>query len=209
MKHKSFVPLMITGLSLLLTVGCASTTPSSRFYTLSSISNPEPKEGQSLTQGRTIGLGPIRFPDYLDHSGIVTRTGSNTLEIAEFDLWAGSLKEDFTRVLLQNLFVLMGNDKIVLYPYSSTLPTNFRVLLSVNRFDGNLGDKVYLDVGWVILEGIDKKEGVSQVSRIVESVNGSDYRDLIAAQSRAVERLSRDIAKALKESPVPAPAPGK
>jgi uncharacterized lipoprotein YmbA len=201
MKHKSFVSVMILGLSLLVLMGCASTTPPSRFYTLNSISSPEPQQGQSLTQGRTIGLGPIRFPDYLDRPGIVTRTGNNTLEIAEFDLWAGSLKEDFTRVLLQNLFILLETDKIILYPYSSTLPTNLRVLLSVTRFDGNLGDKVFLDAGWIILEGPDKKEGVSQMSRIVEPVNGPDYEALTAAQSRAVERLSREIAKALKANP--------
>jgi uncharacterized protein len=207
MKPNPFISVMILGLSLLLLLGCASTSPPARFYTLNSISSSEAPFEKSLTQGRTIGLGPIRFPDYLDHPGIVTRTGNNTLDIAEFDLWAGSLKEDFTRVLLQNLFTLLGNDKIVLYPYSSTLPTSLRVLLSVTRFDGTLGDKVYLDAGWIILEGPDKKEGISQMSRIVEPVNGDDYRALTAAESRAVERLSRDIAKALKAGP--APAPGK
>jgi uncharacterized protein len=208
MEKKYAVPaiLIVFSLSLLMIGGCASTPPA-RFYTLSALSSPEKApEVQSLTQGRIIGLGPIRFPDYLDRRGIVTRTSSNTLNIAEFHLWAGSLKEDFTRVLLENFYLLMGNDKIVLYPFGPVIAPGLRVLLNVTRFDGDLGDKVFLDAGWIILEGPEKKEGISQISRITEPVNGSDYSSLAAAQSRAVERLSREIAKVLQALPAPSSA---
>lgn len=203
MEKKYRVPaiLIVFGLSLMMAGGCAS-TPSPRFYTLSPLSSEgKAPEVQPLTQGRTIGLGPIRFPDYLERHGIVTRTSSNTLNIAEFHLWAGSLKEDFTRVLLENLYLLMGNDRIILYPYGSIIPPGHRILLNVIRFDGDLGDRVYLDVGWTILEGPEKKEGIGQISRITEPVNGSDYASLAAAQSRALGRLSREIAKALQTVP--------
>lgn len=201
--------LIVFGLILLMLGGCASTPPS-RFYTLSALAGPEKfPETQTLTQGRTIGLGPIRFPDYLDRRGIVTRTGSNTLEIAEFHLWAGSLKDDFTRVLLENLYLLLGNDKIVLYPYGPAILPNLRVLMNVIRFDGDLGDRVVLEVGWLILEGEGKKEGFSQMSRIIEPVGGSDYAALAAAESRALERLSREIAKALQALPATTGGPAK
>ena len=144
MKKKSLVRSVLIGvsLSLLLGWGCAS-SPASRFYTLSPLSGPvKAKAEQSLSQGPTIGLGPIRFPDYLDRPGIVTRSGGNTIEIAEFDLWAGSLKDDFIRVLAENLSILLETDKMVLYPYIGVVPIDFRIGMNLIRFEGAPGGEV-------------------------------------------------------------------
>ena len=145
MKKNSLVRSVLIGvsLSLLLAWGCAS-SPASRFYTLSSLSGPvKAKADQTLSQGPTIGLGPIRFPDYLDRPGIVTRSSGNTIEIAEFDLWAGSLKDDFIRVLAENLSILLETDKMVLYPYIGVIPIDFRIGMYLNRFEGTPGGEVF------------------------------------------------------------------
>jgi uncharacterized protein len=208
MKKKSLVRLVLIGVSfsLLMGWGCAS-SPASRFYTLNSLSVPaKAKAERSLSQGPTIGLGPIRFPDYLERPGIVTRGSGNTIEIAEFDLWAGSLKDDFMRVLAENISILLETDKILVYPYIGAIPIDFRIAMNLNRFEGAPGGHAVLEATWVILEGPDKKEGVVQKSRITESVSGSDYQALVAAQSRAVEKLSREIARAIQSLPAPSPA---
>jgi uncharacterized lipoprotein YmbA len=190
----------------LMSWGCAS-SPASRFYTLSSLSGPvKASAGQPLGKGPTIGLGPIRFPDYLDRPGIVTRGSGNLIEIAEFDLWAGSLKDDFLRVLAENLSILLETDKMLLYPYIGVVPLDFRIGMNLNRFEGTPGERVVLDATWVVLEGPDKKEGVVQKSQITETVSGSDYQALVAAQSRAVEKLGREIAKAIQALPAPSAA---
>lgn len=203
MKNKSLVRSALIGvsLSLLLGWGCAS-TPASRFYTLSSLSGPvKANPEQPLSQGPTIGVGPIRFPDYLDRPGIVTRSSGNTIEIAEFDLWAGSLKEDFIRTLAKNLSILLETDKIIFSPYSGLPPQDFRIGMNLNRFEGTPGGEAVLEATWAIMVGPDKKEAVIQKSQITEPVAGSDYQALVAAQSRAVERLSREIAKAIQALP--------
>ena len=200
MKKNSLVRFALIGvsLSLLLGWGCAS-TPASRFYTLSPLSGPvKAKADQPLSQGPTIGLGPIRFPDYLDRPGIVTRSSGNTIEIAGFDLWAGSFKDDFMRVLGENLSILLETDKMLFYPYIGVVPTDFRIGMNLNRFEGAPGDRVVLEATWIVLEGPDKKEGVVQKSQITEPVSGSDYQALVAAQSRAVEKLGREMAKAVQ-----------
>jgi len=200
MKKNSLVRSVLIGvsLSLLLGWGCAS-TPASRFYTLSPLSGPvKAKADQPLSQGPTIGLGPIRFPDYLDRPGIVTRSSGNTIEIAGFDLWAGSFKDDFMRVLGENLSILLETDKMLFYPYIGVVPTDFRIGMNLNRFEGAPGDRVVLEATWIVLEGPDKKEGVVQKSQITEPVSGSDYQALVAAQSRAVEKLGREMAKAVQ-----------
>jgi uncharacterized protein len=208
MKKKSLVRSALIGvsLSLLLAWGCAS-SPASRFYTLSSLSGPvKAKAEQPLSQGPTIGLGPIRFPDYLDRPGIVTRSSGNTIKIAEFDLWAGSLKDDFVRVLAENLSILLETDKMLLYPYIGVVPVDFRIGMNLNRFEGTPGAEVFLEASWIVQAGPDKKEGFVQKSRITEPVSGSDYQALVAAQSRAVEKLGREIAKAIRSLPAPSSA---
>ena len=193
--------LICFSLSLLLGWGCASSPPS-RFYTLSSLpAPPRDQTGQALRKGLSIALGPVRFPDYLDRPGIMTRSDGNTIKIAEFDLWAGSLRDDFMRVLAENLSILLGTDKIVLYPYFGAISTDFRIMLSIHRFEGTPEGNAALEAAWVIFEGPDKKEGIVQKSQITEPVSGSDYQSLVAAQSRAVERLSREIAKAIQALP--------
>lgn len=207
MKKKALVRLALIGVSfsLLLGWGCAS-SPASRFYTLSSLSGSvKATAGQPSSQGPTIGLGPIRFPDYLERPGIVIRSSGNTIEIAEFDLWAGSLKDDFMRVLAENISNLLETDKILLYPYMGAVPVDFRIGMNLNRFEGAPGGDAVLEATWVILEGTDKKEGFVKKSQITEPVSGSDYQSLVAAQSRAVERLSREIAKAIQALPAPFP----
>ena len=133
----------------------------------------------------------------------MTRGSGNLIEIAEFDLWAGSLKDDFLRVLAENLSILLETDKMLLYPYIGVVPLDFRIGMNLNRFEGTPGERVVLDATWVVLEGPDKKEGVVQKSQISEPVSGSDYQALVAAQSRAVEKLGREIATAIRALPSP------
>jgi len=87
--------ILLIVLSLIL-AGCAKTPPS-RFYTLSPLSGSEAKAGaEKEDHDLTIGVGPITLPDHLDRPQIVTRESSNVIELAEFDRWAGSLKENYS-----------------------------------------------------------------------------------------------------------------
>ena len=56
---------LLLGLGLLLVLGCAS-SPSPRFYTLSSLQEGGSERRESTSdQDLVIGVGPIKFPDIL------------------------------------------------------------------------------------------------------------------------------------------------
>ncbi|MCP3694029.1 MAG: hypothetical protein GY917_17625, partial [Planctomycetaceae bacterium] len=59
---------------------------------------------------RAVGVGPVNLPAYLDRHGVVRRTSSNELDVAEFELWGQSLRENFTQVLGRNLEILVNGD---------------------------------------------------------------------------------------------------
>jgi uncharacterized lipoprotein YmbA len=191
------------GLPVLLAIaaiflgGCRS--QSSRFYTLTPI--PE-DQGISKRQGpaqkAVIGIGPVKLADYLDQSMLITRTSDNQAEKAQFDRWVGSFKDNFINVLADNIGVLLSTDQIYLYPWRLSVPIDYQVVMDVVRCDGRLGDAAYLEVRWSIFRGPEKKLLKIHRSSIREPVTGADYAALVAAQSRALAKLSQEIAEAIQ-----------
>ena len=191
---------IILGAVLVMLAGCASSPPS-KFYQLSSLQGQTQvaREG-ARDQSLIVAVGPVRIPDYLDRSQIVTRSGKNELTLAEFNRWAGSLEADVSRVLMEDISSLLPADRFFVVrwlPYlESELPVSYRVQLRIESFEGTPGDSVFLRAHWVIsAKGKDvllKKE-----SAISEQVKGSSYDALVEAMSKAVEKLSREIAEGI------------
>jgi uncharacterized lipoprotein YmbA len=135
-------------------------------------------------------------PAYLDRPQIVTRRGREEIEIAEFDRWGEPLAEGLPRTLADNLAALLPGENIALFPWAGSRPIRRRVLIDVNRFDGPLGGDVVLDARWRILAE-DRRELVSRRSVLTEATGGPGYPALVAALSRSLAALSREIASAL------------
>lgn len=186
------------GICLIVLGGCANTKPS-RFYTLSPLGMSEgATKPETADEGIAIGIGPIKLPELLDRPQIMTRTSRNELELSEFDRWAGSLADDFSRVLAENLSILLSTDRVSFYPWRKSLPIQYQVVVDVTRFDGTLGERASLIARWTVFRGRDKKVLFMQKSRIIEPSGGQGYGAMVAAQSRALGHLSREIANAIK-----------
>jgi uncharacterized lipoprotein YmbA len=145
-----------------------------------------------------ISIGPIELPDYVDRSQIVTQISPNKLRLAEFDQWAEPLKENFSRVLMENLSILLCADPITLYPSRGPIDTDYRVEVEVIRIGGRLGEQADLVARWIILEEKDGTVLFTWKSKISSPVEGDDYEALVAAQSQTIEALSRHIADAFE-----------
>jgi uncharacterized lipoprotein YmbA len=196
-----FIPrhrFLLLSLGLFFVLGCAS-TPVPRFYTLSSLQEGGSERRESTpNQELLIGVGPIKFPEYLDRTEIVTRSSSNKITLSDFDVWAGSLEEDFSRALAENLSVLLSTESVILFPrFRSGLP-KYQVAVDVIRFDGPLGGDVSLIARWAIFEGKERKLVSTRKSTIIEPSGAKSYDAMVAADSRAVEKLSREIAETIK-----------
>ena len=190
--------LIILAMAPILLFGCAS--PSPRFYALSPTQDQIIARSSSPAQNPVIGIGPVKMADYLDQSKIVTRPGDNQVIKAEFDRWAGPLKDNFINVLAENIGSLLPRSQIQLFPWRTPEPVEYQVTLEVIRYDGRLGDAARLDSRWSIFQGPERKLVKTGRSSITEPVTGPDYGDLVAAQSRALGQLSREIAQAIKTS---------
>jgi uncharacterized lipoprotein YmbA len=182
-------------LALCLVSACAQTQPT-RFYTLSAL---QPEAGEATVDGPAVGLEPVILPDYLDRPQIVTRAGPNRMMLADFDVWVEPLSGMFTRVLAQNLSVLLETEDVVILPELRDVRFDHHVQATVTQFDIDENGQAVLDALWAVY-GRDGRRLVRQDrSRIMETVaEPGDPAAIAAAMSRALEGLSRDIAEVIR-----------
>ncbi len=199
--HTNTVKILAIAFTLLLLTltGCGTSTPA-KFYMLNSISGPTketPMMGKKVPV--SIGIGPVEFPAYLDRQQIVTRINENEVDLAMFHEWAGPLKEDFIRVLLENLSALNPGDLFAVYPMRGSSPADFHLEMEVLRLDGTLGGDVVLIARWAVF-GKDREQMLlTKKSTIREPTGDGNYGSLVAAESRAVETLSKEIAAVMND----------
>jgi uncharacterized lipoprotein YmbA len=180
-------------ITVLLLAGCGGSQPV-EFYTLSSLNGMRnPSSDLSVGEEVAIGVGPVEFPELLNKPQIVTRTGSHKLHLDEFHRWGSPLDEEFTRVLAQNLSALLDTDRVSVFPWGGYFQPTYRVVMNVQRFDGQAEGYVTLDATWTVLGG-DASELTVKRSVIEEQSSGG-YEALVSAESRAASVLSREIAE--------------
>jgi uncharacterized lipoprotein YmbA len=179
--------------------GCKGSTPPVTFYTLTPISAiQDAGNDQTIPKDVLIGIGPLKFPKILDRPQIVTRPAPGRLDLAEFKRWGGFLKDDFLSVMAENMTTLLGTDQVVIYPWPGGLNPLVRIEFDVHQFDGKLGDSVVLRVSWILKTPDQTDNTHLKRATIVQPVSGPDYDALVAAKSKALEKLSRMILDEMK-----------
>jgi uncharacterized lipoprotein YmbA len=121
MRKRLSVNMAAAGLAALTLGGCFSPQPDpSKFFVLAPAAtggaNSIAPAGLATSSSPTIGLGPIKLPQYLDRDEVVTRVGPNRLELSDRDRWAEPLADNFKQVLAQDLthsLVLDGSGKLL------------------------------------------------------------------------------------------------
>jgi uncharacterized lipoprotein YmbA len=181
---------VIPALLLILVGGCAS--PPSRFYTLSS------KTAAAVpTSPLSLSVGPVSVPAAVDRPEIVVSAGANQVQLDEFHRWASPLKDEISRVVAENLVAMLGTAKVTQFPQSLSGDAAYRVFIEVQRFESTPGEHTRLDAVWTLRRVRDDQSRIGRTS-VQEPVSASGYEGLAAAHSRAIARLSRDIADGVR-----------
>jgi uncharacterized protein len=177
--------------ALLLAAGCSSTP--ARFYTLSPA--PAAANRPDVTSSRlTIVVGPVTIPAVVDMPQIVVSNGANQVSQEQFNLWASPLRNNISQVVCANLSALLGTSTV-----SSVLAVDadYRVAIDVQTFESAPGDAATLSAMWSVRR---VKDGKTQMGRttVREASTEKSYQALAAAHSRALGRLSSDIAEQIR-----------
>ena len=196
--------LMPCGVALLVLSGCLGSTPPTQFYLQPSLTSPDAALPASAGwRDRTLGVGPVAVPPYLDRPQIVTRASRAKLVLADLDQWAGPLPDTIARVLAENLSLLIPTERVVLHPWPRTLDPDYQVTVEVLQFDRGPGGEVVLAARWSLLDR-DGKELVLRTARLSQAAGGTDYEATVTAMGRALEVLAQDMATTLRSIGQPA-----
>ena len=175
-----------------LAAGCASAP--SRFYTLAATATPVGAPSARYA----IVVGPVSIPAEVDRAELVVQVAPNRVEIDEFNRWAAPLDDGIGRAVAGDLATLLGTPDVAVGPATGVAPA-YRVTLDVQRFESVPGKEVLVDVIWVVRVTAD---GTAHSGRTVsrEAVSAPDFDALPAAHSRALARVSGDIAAEIRKA---------
>ena len=187
-------------LLLVFFLAACSSTPPVAYYTLNTL--PEMQQeipAAVMDDTLAIGIGPVEFPKFLDRPQIVTRKSQNQIEVSDFHRWAGSFPGDFSRVLAKNISILLPTDRVAVYPWGEQFSPTYQIKLEVERFDGQLGEGVVLEVTWVVTDQEGTNKLLVRKSRIEEPASDETYEALVEAKSNGLATLSRTIVEELRK----------
>ncbi len=187
--------LSVLSLTIML-VSCGSSKPT-HFYLLNDVQLHHMKTVQGVNN-IVIGIGPVNFPKYLNQPQIVTRSGSNKMNIDEFNQWGEPLENNFTQVLGKNLQKILNSNNVVVYPWDLSQKINFQIIVEVYRFEATTDGKVIGELNYKIINP-QTREQLIAVSKTYREIipQKFSYTQLAASMSRIVGRISEDMAKAL------------
>jgi uncharacterized lipoprotein YmbA len=180
-----------------IVTGCA-TSQDARFYVLSPVPVSEAPKTPPPGALPRVGLWPVELPAQLDRLQIVTRSGQNEIALAEFDLWAAPLGDQVTRVLAEDLAILIPTDHVAVFPWARDTLPDYEVQVEVIRSEATLGGQYELVANWSVFKRGVRNGGVRGKSALVEPA-GASYAALAGAKSRLVGALGRDIAGAVQK----------
>jgi uncharacterized lipoprotein YmbA len=189
MRHRAGITILCALGALI--GGCVS-TPESRFFTLNATIN-HAVESSSLS----VVVGPVSVPAAVDRPQIVVNTGPNQVRVDDFNRWASPLQSNISRVVADNLVSILGTPRVTVFPQTLSASADYQAAVDVQSFGSALGEAATLDAVWTVRR---VKDGKLQTGRttVREPASGRGYDALAAAHSRAVARLSQDIAGAVR-----------
>lgn len=180
-------------LLFLLTLFLSSCATQRNYYVLSPIGSP-PSSG-----GPGIGVGPIDMADYLVERPYVTfQSSPNRLEISDLHEWAGDLRNDFGRVLASGLGKHRGSGNVYTYPWDRQSELKYQVTLDIRRFHGTSDGDALLEVAWRAYALPSSRIIKAKTSILREPMEIDGFEELVAAQSRLIDRLASEIASSLR-----------
>jgi uncharacterized protein len=171
--------------------GCGTSKPA-RFYTLDQTATTN--GGASMRDA--VAVGPVSIPAAVDQPEFVVQVEPNRVEVDEFNRWAAPLGDMIAHAVAGDLVVLLGSKDVTAVPLENFDPA-YQVTISVQRFESVQGEAAMLDALWTVRRAA---TGESRSGRTLarEAASGTAFDALAAAHSRALAKMSEDIAAAIR-----------
>jgi uncharacterized lipoprotein YmbA len=178
-----------------LVSGCGSSPPV-QYYDLEALETGYVVDGDTYL---TVGVGPLRAPDYLSRSQIVTRSSDSTIIVNDFKRWIEPVHEAIYRIVSENLDSLIDGAVVVSFPYTHNADLDYQLIGRISRFDADQDGTAVLQIQWGVITS--KDDYVIRPKRAryeAQAAQAGDYPALARAMSEVLQQFSRDVAESLQ-----------
>ncbi len=192
MANRHIAQRFLIALLVALAAACGPSA-TAHFYTLSSTAAADAGAAASYA----VAVGPVTVPGYADRPQLVVQAGPNRVELKEFERWATPLDEAVARVVAGDLATLLGTTQVATVPLPTGFAPAYQAAIDVQRFESTPNQGVLVEAVWVVRRSAG---GEPRMGRTVASENagGEGFETLAAAHSRALAKVSVDIAAAIR-----------
>ena len=191
---------MLCASALLLLSACTA-APATRLYLLRPVSDTPIEKSTPVVRYPHIVIREVRLPQYLDRPQIVTRGTGDRLVINEYAHWGSNFRDEMTRVLAENLAVLLTGSRVMVAPVHHNVPQDQRIDLEVTHFERQMDGQVRLSARWWIEggEGREPATALTGEASLMTTPAGDSYEALAAAMSSVYGELALAIATAIRQ----------
>jgi uncharacterized lipoprotein YmbA len=190
------ITTFVIALAAISLTGCGTTSPS-KFYSLNSTA-----QGNGADTACHVIVGPVFIPADVDRPQFALTTGPNQVAIDEFNRWDSPLADGIARAVSGDLRQLLGASASVTAAPLPGFGPAYQVVLRVEQFETVAGAKKRNGEASVVLVwSLSAPSGDKVSSGTVtaeEPAAGGDSAALAAAHSRALAKVSENIASAIR-----------
>lgn len=170
--------------------GCAKQT---HYYTLHHTKAAAAAEHYPFT----LGLGPVFLPESHNQPGIVSLTPGNEVNVAQYHIWAGYLNQTVTRVLADDLSILLAADTIWPFPWDNRMRPVRQVRVMIEEMAGVRGQSVVLQAKYSVTADNGERMLAAKRTRIEIACPDTAFETYVNALNKALNQLSAEIAATL------------
>lgn len=190
MIPRLLTPLLTCLAAVLLMAGCSAPAPS--LYKLSA-EGPPPTSG-----GIGIGVGPVTTADYLSRPNLFLQEGGHKLVAAESHRWAGDLDDNITSVMADNLGREFRTGHVLTYPWTGDEGLRYQIAIDIRELHGHADGHAVLEAAWRVYALPARTLVTTRTWTATEPLAVDGYEELVAAESRLLGRLARQIRAGLR-----------
>jgi len=185
----------------MVVAGCGTSKPS-QLYLLHSLRDSEAGVSTSADKiGPAVLIGPVTLPAYLNRAQVVTLAGDHELVLDEVTRWAEPLQENFSRVLVEDLSLLLNTPEVYAFDRRGSTPVDFQIVIDVTRFDTDAKGGAYLTAFWRVVGKDSKAPSIKRKSVFHAAASSAGITPILEAQNRTLTEFSRELAKAIQSLP--------
>jgi uncharacterized lipoprotein YmbA len=186
--------LAFAAMTAMSVAACGTGTAPPRDYVLGA---PVAESRQAVSQVGlpVVEIRPVRLPEYLDTTDLLTRRAGGQIEPSQTARWGERLSIGVARSLASSLATRLPSAAVT--TMSAEQPS-WQVLVDLDSFEQRQDGNCVLAGRWSVRDGRRRTIEVERVSLLVP-VDGTNDEHVVAAMTHAVDEFAARIAATLQQ----------